>query len=1572
MKKVLKWIGLLLLTPIVLFLLAAALLYVPAVQNWAVQRVAAVASERTGMDISVGHVRLKFPLDLSVDDVTVVKRKESLGIADPQEQHANPQEQGDTLAVIGHAVVDVRLRPLFKGLVVVDQLEINDAQVNTLDLISDLQVKGRVGTLSLRSDGIDMKRETVELNDAELSDADLLVVLSDTAAVDTTTSENNWRIAFDQIYIKGTRARVQMPGDSLRFEAYLGNAMASRGNIDLGAPHYQVGRLSIADGTIDMQSRAEGQDGWQSKHFDISELKTTELTMTDSHLSVPHLSLKTPYSQLSAKADVDLNVMDSVAPGTLQLDLDASLGREDLRQVLADALPASWPDWPLSVKTQLSGNLQQATISQFDIDLPTKLHASARGEVSNLMDTDRLLAQLNIETQMQSLDFLPADLLPFNLRPVSIAGDVQANGSRYHADLTARQGQSFAKVKGWYDVQRTSYDAVVSVRQLNLRQFVDNDSLGLLSADITVSGQGTDFMHSSTRLNADATIHSSQYGRFNFNDLQAKAMLDKGHAIASVNSHSNPFKGTLNVDALLSSSPSGVHASTFQKPNTFAITADVHALDLYDFGLVDHPLTVGLCGDIELHTDFKQSHKVSALLGDIYIRDTVETYRPENVGVLLNTNNDTTYLRMQSGDLIVKADATGGYEPLLKKLTALSDTVRQQMHNRTIDQALLKSMLPTMRLYVTSGQENPIANILRASMGTTFQSVDINLTSSATTGLNGKAYVDVLNTGSMRLDTIRLSLKDSDHGLTYQAQVTNNRRNPQFVFNALLDGHLYEHGARTGLRLFDKDGKLGLRLGASAAMEENGLRFHLVPERPTIGYQEFKLNDDNFVFLRNDQRLFAKVDLIADDGTGVKIYSAEMPELTGLPGDSGLSGESGSNSPLTSEPSSFLQDLTVSVNHFDLGHLTAILPYLPHVQGMLDGDFHLMMDQEKQISVATDMAVDYLIYEGSPIGNLGAELVYLQREDDTHAIVGTLLSDEQEIGAINGEYRSEGEGFLSATVDLLRTPLRILNGFIPDNLFGFEGFGEGSIAIKGPLSKPLVDGEVYLDSAYLVSQPYGVRLRFDNDPVRISQSKLLLENFTMYAYNDNPLNIMGDVDFSDLDNMSMNLRMRARDFLLINSKQTAHSVAFGKGYVNFFATLKGPTDHLQMRGRLDVLGTTDLTYMLLDSPLSTDNQLDELVKFTDFTDSIEVVVQRPEPDGLDMNMTIAIDQGAHVKCNLNVDQTNYVDIFGGGDLRMRYNSDGISLTGRYTLTSGEMKYSLPVIPLKTFTIQDGSYVEFTGDPMNPTLNITATERNRATVGQDGGNSRSVAFDCGVVVTKTLNDMGLQFIISAPEDMAVSSELNAMSVEQRGKLAVTMLTTGMYLADGNTSGFSMNSALSSFLQSEINNITGNALKTLDLSIGLDNTTDASGVMHTDYSFNFAKRFWNNRLKVQIGGKVSTGAEVQGQNQSFFDNVTMEYRLSPTSNQYVKLFYNQNAYDWLEGYTGEYGGGFVWKRKLDHWWEMFRFTQKPTTIPSPRAVNPNRPATTLPSDSNRIVTTTSNPDSIHGNDSTQTHK
>ncbi|MDO4932980.1 MAG: translocation/assembly module TamB domain-containing protein, partial [Prevotella sp.] len=261
-------------------------------------------------------------------------------------------------------------------------------------------------------------------------------------------------------------------------------------------------------------------------------------------------------------------------------------------------------------------------------------------------------------------------------------------------------------------------------------------------------------------------------------------------------------------------------------------------------------------------------------------------------------------------------------------------------------------------------------------------------------------------------------------------------------------------------------------------------------------------------------------------------------------------------------------------------------------------------------------------------------------------------------------------------------------------------------------------------------------------------------------------------------------------------------------------------------------------------------------------------------------------------------------------------------------------------------IAQGSYIEFTGDMMNPRLNLTATEEVKTLVStEDGGNSRSVLFNCGVKVTKTLNDMGLEFTLDAPEDMTLTNELAAMSAEERGKIAVLMLSTGMYIADGNTGKFSMNSALNSFLQSEINSIAGNALRTVDISVGMDQNSDATGNTYNDYSFKFAKRFWNNRVSFVIGGKLSdNSSEAMGaeQDQTFIDNVSLEYRIDQTAMRYVRLFYNKEAYDMLEGRITEYGAGFVWRKKADRFWQLFNFRSNDTSRNAPQA--PFRPVST----------------------------
>ena len=1521
-KKLLKWMGIVLLSPVVLLLILAALLYVPPIQNWVARQVAAYASEQTGMEITVDHVDLCFPLDLGVRGLRVVS------------------STGDTIADVGRAVADVQLWPLMKGEVVLDALELHAVRLNTLDLIGDMRLQGTLGELTLerekatgrRAGGneervfVVLDRMEAHLGHPRLRDTDLTIFMSDTAAVDT-SQQGGWRIAFDRFSLERTRLRIvrdsaaRFTDSATRIMAYMGEASLGQADLDLASGRFRFGSIDWKDGALaynkDVELKAVnltldslyayGDDlrvGIASGSFKeaATGLELTalhgSLDMSGEQVRLTGFSAATPHSQLSAAGSLSLG-MD----GEWGFDIGGQVGKEDLA-LLSPSLN-TLPEAPLTLRAHLAGTMEQLSAVELRLSLPGVAEAEASGFLAGVGSPEELSAQLDISATLYNPAPLAAvvSLPPGYCVPpgISLTGTVGCHDQRMSADLKVRHGSGTATVRGSYTPAAESYAADISIDRLNLRHFMPRDSLGLLTADVTLSGRGIDPLSTTTQIDADIRLHQLSYGSYTLDSLYATATLRGGLLKAQ-------------ADARL---------------------AD---LDMLALGIGNRGDRLALSGSIELESDLKQRHKVSALLTDIAISDSAATHHPENIGLLLKAAADTTTLRMQSGDFIVKLDGQGSYQQLLGSLTALADTIGLQLQRRTIDQLLVKGMLPTAKLYVASQQDNPVSDIVRAAMGIDFKDLNVNLDMSPETGLNGTARLDGLRKGSMQIDTLRLTLADRGKGLTFNGQVTNSRTNPMAVFNILFDGQLQEHGARFGVRYFDEQGRRNVRIGAQADMVADGLRFRLIPSRPTLGYKEFVLNDDNFLLLNDDLKLEANIDLKADDGTHLKVYTEN-------------------------QDSTMLQDITISAYQLNLGELTSGIALLPKISGTLVGDFHLLMDQDRNISVASDMRIGQMAYEGSPIGNLGSEFVYLLREDGTHVVDGTLTLADEPIGALQGSY-ADGK-HLDATLALTHMPLSIANGFMPDQLFGFEGFADGTITLRGELSKLMANGEVTFSDGYLVSAPYGMRMRFGTAPLELKDSRLLFNNFTLYAHStaegrlasDAPLYINGSANFLDNDaSDDIDLRMSARNFQLVNAKQKKESVAYGRMFVNFFTRLSGSLSHLLMRGRLDVLGTTDLNYILLDSPLSIDDRMDNLVRFTDFNDTTQTdVVKRPESSAFDMDVTLSIDQGAHVRCALNAEQTNYVDLLGGGDLRMRMGNDGLNLMGRYTVESGTMKYSLPIIPLKTFNIAQGSYVEFTGQPDNPTLNITATERSRSAVTSDDGQSRSVLFDCGVVITQTLENMGLQFTIAAPEDMQIQNELSAMGTEQRGKLAVTMLTTGMYLADGNTNTFSMNSALSSFLQSEINNITAGALKTVDLQVGLEGSTDGSGQTRTDYSFRFAKRFWNNRLNVQIGGKVSTGTEVEGQEQSFFDNVTMEYRLSPTSNQYVKLFYKQNVYDWLEGYTGEYGGGYIWKRKLDKLTDIFKLKSDDSNrLTLRRAPQPTDSLRPLPDDSTQTKT------------------
>ena len=1516
-KKALKWLGITVATPIALFLLLAILLYIPPVQNFAVHQVANYLSGNLGMDVRIDKVRLAFPLDLAVHHMTAV-------------------EKGDTLLNADRLRLNVKLMPLFEGRADVDGFELYGLVIDTKSYISDTRIKGHAGQLTAAAHGVDWEKELVNLDHARLHDADIYVTLSDTAKKDTTESKAKWNIAVKKVDIERSKVHLQMPGDSMRIYAKLGRAALRGGAFDTGRNYYAVKALQLQDCDVNydipyikpvagidpnhiavkrltlmldtlsynnegvLRAGLRGLTLHEKCGLDVTRLSGS-VYMDTTQLRLPALRLRTPASRIDADVAFDFKAFSAGKGGHCQAMVDASIGYDDIRTLATGYVDKAYlralPHKPLAIKGTMSGNIDHLRLPSLTLNMPGVLQASANG-YTNYVTKDWRNGKFNFNLRTKSMAAV-RQLMPASLKQsinvpdgLSLRGKAAFNGNRYDADIKAGIGRGSLAAKAKLDVKREAYKVVATAHQLPIASIVRGVPVGPFSGSLRASGSGWDVMSPRASLTADAKVNALSYERYPLGGISVKANLRGGKAVAHFEADNPLLQGNGHIEALL-----GRHNYEV------AVKASLPNLDLKKLGVTADTLYFGT--DIDIKATANKAFTAYALSGSI-ANNHFTTQRmsamAKDILFDLATSRDTTTANISAGDLRLRLGAKGDIPHLGTHLARFANELQKEAKTYNIDQERLKTYLPVMAFYLDAGRDNPLYNIARMK-GYSFSSAYVNLNTDPHVGMTGDARMGALNVGALLLDTIDTHIFQDSTGVQMRGLVKNGKKNPN-PLEVRMRSYVMRSGAGIELSYYDSEGERGVDVGLQAALVDGGLNIHLYPENPVLAYRNFKVNKNNYIFLGKDNSIRADVDLLADDGTGLKIYG---------------------------EPKDSVNDLTVSVNQVNLGELSAVLPYMPKLSGMLSGDVHVTDDsQHKQLSAMASLTADNFKYEDMPLGNVGIDAVYLPKTGGEHHASAFISSNGEEVLACNGTYFDRDGGTFEGDAQLHDFPLQMLNGFMAGTDVALKGIAGGDLRVNGSLDKPVINGSLDLDSAHIYSDVYGFDLRTDERALDIKDSRIIFSDYRLFSTGKEPMVLNGTFDMSDFERMRMDFAMRAKNFELINTRKKAQSMLFGKVYANYVGTLKGTTDNLSLRGKLEVLDRTDVTYILKDSPLSVDDRLHDLVQFTNFKDS----TQRAQPEkavdgGMDITMGISISDAAIFHCNLSDDGQSYVKLEGGGDMTLRMTQQGdMRMTGLFTTNSGEMKYQLPVIPLKTFQIVQGSYVQFTGDVMNPTLNIAAKERTKAVVTEDD-KQRSVAFDVGVKITKPLNDMGLEFTIEAPEDLNIQNQLASMSSEQRGKAAVTMMATGMYMTDETMmsgSGFKANNALNAFLQSEIQNIAGSALKTIDINLGVESGTSQTGTSTTDYSFQFAKRFWGNRISVIIGGKVSTGADATNSAESFINNVSVEYRLDQGATRYVKAFYDRDTQDPLEGQLTKTGAGLVLRRKTDKLGELFIFRNK----------------------------------------------
>ena len=872
---------------------------------------------------------------------------------------------------------------------------------------------------------------------------------------------------------------------------------------------------------------------------------------------------------------------------------------------------------------------------------------------------------------------------------------------------------------------------------------------------------------------------------------------------------------------------------------------------------------------------------------------------------------------MDAGDMDLQFRARSTLKELLEQSDEFVAILMKQIDERRLDHAALRRVLPSAGMQLTAGQSNPVSYFLKTK-DVTFNDFTLRFGTTPTRGINGRTAVHGLRVDSLQLDTIFFTVKQDTSRMMLQSGVINGPKNPQFVFRSTLTGEIRSEDAELTVNYVDGEGQTGVLFGINARPlteghgKGNGVLLNLTPAEPVIAYRKFHFVDNsNWIYLHKNMRVYANIDMDSDNGLCFRMQSDKNDSIS-------------------------LQNMNVELSRFQLGELSEVLPYMPRLTGLFSAEAQYIQTPTS-LQVSAEASINELTYERQHVGDIGMGATWLPGDKGATHYLNTYFSyDNQEVLTADGILtQKNGRDTLEVTTSFEHFPMKIANAFIPDQMVSFTGDLDGGMYIYGPLEKPKMHGDVTLDSVSVYARQAGARYWFDDRPVQIKDNQLIFDKFAIYTTSKNPFTINGKVDFRNLERPTADLKLLAENYTLLDAPRTRESLIYGKVFVDLNATVRGPLDALTMRGNMNLLGNTDVTYVLTDSPLTVEDRLEGLVTFTSFADTTSVSADEAPAmslGGMDMIMSVHIDNAVRLRADLSPDRSKFIELEGGGDLNMQYTPQGdISLTGRYTLSGGIMKYSLPIIPLKEFQINNGSYVDWRGDPMNPTLNLKATERMRASVadGDDGG-SRVVNFDVSIAIKNRLDAPELIFDITAPDDAAIENELQAMGTEERSKQAIAMLATGVYMNSGvKGGGFSMGSALNSVIQSQINSLAGSAFQSINASFTMgmeDRTAAETGDKQTDYSFRYSQRLFNDRVQIVIGGKVTTGANATNDAESFIDNISLVYRLDTSGTRYVRVFYDKNYESVLDGEITETGVGLVLRRKMDRLGELFIFRKK----------------------------------------------
>lgn len=1299
-----------------------------------------------------------------------------------------------------------------------------------------------------------------------------------------------------------------------------------RGEVNLNEKTFNPDYLTLNDLTIDIKDLELDEDENLNADFNrISfkeknkfELKNLSfgLAMNSEELKIEDFALETTKNKLKSQIGVKYKSMEKMVSDPM--DADLALDLTDLSLDLSEAFYFSPElksnEYMLQLsKSKLRGNVKaKGNMAKLDV---SKLNLSwrntritTRGSFKNLTDPDQLyLAVDNLKVNTLRNDVLlfvdEKDLgisVPEN---IYIESKLAGSLDELSTITLLRIPEGEINLNGGFSNKNLiAFHADLDVTDFDLGKILNNPEIGKIEFNLKTEGQGKSVEQLTAKLNSK--FEKLELNQYDFAGLEIDGDMVDGEGDASIKYLDD------NLNLLLNS-----HISLDSLGQIVSLDLDVDNADLNKLNLLDK----------KIKTNFSLMAEFANRDGDFYLESHLidgrlsydgKTYLlgPLNLAALIE--EDSTNIAI--GSRIIRGQAAANADPadIGKAIEKqLKRYFREDTHFDTVGKPIrLEANMKIVPHPILSDVFIPGI----VEMDTLNIEVDFDQSQDVLT-----SYVDLsyLNYEGNIIDNLYFDINSAANVAQFILGFENLDAGQFGMYRTLLSGDLTEGMLTANFFSFDETDEIFFALHSQTSGKQGDMSFRLLPQNLILNKQEWNIPEDNEILVK-EKSIEAHNFVLSRNGRELKIANDLIKTRS--------------------------ENIGVGFRDFQLETLLALLNPEDHLAaGNLQGNF-VVANPRGKIGFLADLGIDSLEVLQAPLGDL--TLKAFSKDLGQYRFKMDLKSDDVDLVS-NGSFINNDNPEIKAQLDLNKFGFETISKLSQKEITDATGYLSGKVNIHGDVKSPKYEGFLqFNDAKFKVSQLNAV-FALTDDKIDITDQAISLTNFSIEDENNNPFSINGQIKTKKLSNPKFDLKLKTKNFQLMNSSEEHNNEFYGKVNFDLDGTIKGSGESPDINLSVRLNKGTDFIYALSASQASLDSR-DGVVEFVNKTAPTYVIDEKKDSirsvkyGGMNLHANINIDKDVKLGVIVDPRTKDNLEIAGEANLDFRMNPNGqMNLSGRYTVSEGYYRLSLYNLVKRQFDFRPGSTITWAGDPMDADLDVTALysiKTSAAGLMQSGTSGDSeeernqykqrLPFLVSLNVGGSIDRPELNFGLDLEEeskgamDGAVYSRLRQMQDDEGeiNKQVFSLLVLNRFFPDGGSDGGAggfasmarnnLNQALSDQLNNFSDQLTGESGFRLNFDLeSYETYSQGSSQQRTDLDITAEQRLFNDRLVVKAGTEMNIQGDLQpGEERPLLGNVSVEYLLTKDGRWRISGFRKNEYENVIDGQVFTNGVGLMFQK------------------------------------------------------------